>query len=59
VVCFFETVPKKTGRRELFQNEFPVTVAGLVLAKLSPRDLGVEIVQKGGHLLGPGSGSSL
>jgi hypothetical protein len=59
VVCFCKTVPKKTGRRELFQNDVPVTVAGLLLAKLSPRDPGVVIVQKGGHLLGSGCGSSL
>jgi len=34
-------------------------VAGLSLAKPSPKDHGVETFRKGGHLLGSGSGSSL
>jgi len=51
-------IPKKTGRHELFQNEVPVTVAGLALAKLSPRVFSAEEFQKGGHLLAYGSGSS-
>jgi len=59
VVCFYKTVPKKPGRRRLFKNWFPVIVAGLVLAGLSPRVPGVVIVQKGGHLVVCGSGSSL
>jgi hypothetical protein len=50
---------KNVGRRELFPNTFPVTVAGLVLARLSPRVPGVDIFQKSEHLLGSGSGSSL
>ena len=59
VVCSFEIFPKKTGRRELFKNSFPVTVAGLALVRLSPRVHSAEEFQKGGHLLGSGSGSSL
>jgi len=59
VVCFCSTFPKQAGRRELFQNGFPVTVAGLALVELSPRVPGAEEFRKGGHLLGSGSGSSL
>ena len=59
VVCFFLVFPKLAWRRELFQNWFPVIVAGLVLANLSPRVPGVVIFQKGGHLWVCGSGSSL
>jgi len=59
VVCFFETFPKKTGRRKLFPNKFPVAVAGLILAKLSPKVPGAVEFQKGGHLWVYSSGSSL
>jgi hypothetical protein len=51
--------PKKSGRRELFQNEYPLTVAGLALAKLSPRVHSAEEFRKGGRLLASGSGSPL
>ena len=58
VVCFCSTFPKQAGRRELFQNGFPETVAGLALVELSPRVPGVETFRKSGHLLVCGSGSS-
>jgi len=58
MVCSFEIFLKKLGRRELYQNEYPVTVAGLTLAGLSPRVHSAEEFQKGGHLQISGSGSS-
>jgi len=59
VVFSFEIFPKQPGRRELFQNGFPVTMAGLALVEPGPRVHGAEEFQKGGHLLVTGSGSSL
>ena len=59
VVCSCLTFPKKPGRRELFQNDCPVTVAGLALVWLSPRVHSAKQFQKGGQVLGSGSGSSL
>ena len=44
--------PKNAGRHELFQNIFPVTVAGLALAKLSPRVFSPEEFQKRWALVG-------
>ena len=58
-MCFFYVFPKQPGRRKLFQNRFPVAVAGLILAKLSPKVPGAVEFQKGRYLLVYGSGSSL
>ena len=55
----FLIFPSNRGRRELFLKLIPVTVAGLMLVRPSPRVLRAVEFRRGWHLLVSGSGSSL